>query len=183
MTPLPSIEHRRSVRSFQPKPVEEEKLYQVLQAARLAPSSNNKQPWRFIVVREESQRQALARADHNQSWMLSAPLFIVCVADLAARMSNTITLVVDEHSDLWELKRVIRDTAIATGYLLLEADALGLATCWTGFFKQAEVRPILNLPGDKFVVAIVAFGYPAEEPKPRPRLPLAKLVRFERWED
>lgn len=180
---IPSIENRRSIRKYSPQPVEDEKIEQILEAARQAPSGHNLQPWSFIVVRSRETRVALMEADHQQEWMMSAPVFIVAVADLQARVKDTSGIAVDEYSDSWELKRCIRDTAIAVRYLLLQADALGLGTCWTGFYEQADMRPLLNLPDDKFVVGVVTLGYPAEDPARRSRKPLSEIVRYEKWQD
>ena len=178
---IASIQHRRSIRKFTPDPIEPEKLHSVLEAGRLAPSGNNKQPWAFIVVQSEQQRQAVMEVSHNQTWMMTAPTFIVAVADMAARVEPEPGLYLDETSPHWELKRAIRDTAISIENMLLEADAQGLGTCWVGFFVQAEIRPVLGIPDDKFVVAVIPIGYPAEQPAARPRKPLADIVRYERW--
>jgi nitroreductase len=178
---IPAITNRRSIRKFAPKPVEAEKIHAVLEAARWAPSGNNMQPARFIVVRDRDIRYALTQADHSQAWMMAAPVFIVAVADLLARVAPESTYKVDELSPQWEVKRVIRDTATATGYLLLEVENQGLGACWTGFFSQEDVRPILGLPEDKFVVAIIPIGYPAESPNPRMRKSLDEIVRYEKW--
>lgn len=178
---IPAIINRRSIRKFQNIPVEEEKINAVLEAARWAPSGNNMQPARFIVVKDQDIRYALCQADHSQAWMMAAPVFIVAVADLMARVAPESTYKVDEDSPEWEVKRVIRDTAIATGYLLLEVENQGLGACWTGFFSQEDLRPILGLPDDKFVIAIIPVGYPAETPAPRVRKSLAEIVFYEKW--
>ena len=178
---IESIQHRRSIRKYTSKPIEPEKLQSVLEAARLAPSGNNKQPWTFIVVQSEEQRQAVMEASHRQAWMMSAPTFIVPVADMAERAETKPGRSVDEDSPDWELKRAIRDTAIAVESMLLEADAQGLGTCWVGFFVQKEIRPVLGIPDDKFVLGVIPIGYPAEQPSARPRKPLTEIVRYERW--
>ena len=178
---IESIRHRRSIRKFTSAPIDPDKLESVLEAARLAPSGNNKQPWTFIVVQSEQQRQAVMEACHKQTWMMTAPTFIVAVADMAARGETEQGLYLDETSPHWELKRAIRDTAIAVGSMLLEADAQGLGTCWVGFFVQSEIRPVLGIPDDKFVLAVIPIGYPAEQPPARPRKPLSEIVRYEKW--
>ena len=178
---IESIRHRRSIRKFTSDPIDPEKLETVLEAARLAPSGNNKQPWTFIVVQSEQQRLAVMEACHRQTWMITAPAFIVAVADISARVETKPGLYLDENSPDWELKRAIRDTAIATENILLEADAQGLGTCWVGFFVQSEIRPVLGIPDDKFVLAVIPIGYPAEQPSARPRKPLREIVRWEKW--
>lgn len=179
---LEQIESRRSIRKYLNKRVEKEKLVQILESARLAPSGNNTQPWTFIIVESEEIKEKLVLADHNQTWMLAAPIFIVCVADIRCRIPMDTEIRLDENSSEPELKKIIRDTAIATEHILLEAEHVGLAACWTGWFEQDAVRPILNIPDDKYVCGIIPLGYGDEEPKQRPRKKLAELVRYEKWQ-
>lgn len=175
------IENRRSIRKYIDKAVEVEKLNQMLESARLAPSGSNTQPWRFIVVESQSTKERLAKVDHDQQWMLTAPLFIVCVADGESRLGQDERVFYDEHSPDPELKQIIRDTAIAIEHMLLEAEALGLSTCWTAWFEQKDVRSILAIPEDKYVSGIITVGYGDEAPSQRPRKPLSDLVRYEKW--
>ncbi len=178
---IESIKHRRSVRKFQEKPIEEEKLLEILEAARLAPSGNNKQPWVFIVIKNEENRKKVAQVTGEQLWIASAPLVIVAVADLSARTDRYEGQYLDEESPQFDLKRSIRDTAIAVEHILLEADNQGLGACWCGAFKQEGIRPVLNIPDDKFVLAVIPVGYPAEQPKARPRKDLKAILRYESW--
>lgn len=178
---IASIAHRKSIRKYLPMPVEEEKLKTILEAARLAPSGNNKQPWVFVVVKSEPGRIALAEATGSQMWIAGAPVVIVAVADPAVRGLESRGLFLDEQSPQWELKRAIRDTAIAVEHLLLEADNQGLGTCWCGKFEQAEIRPLLGIPDDKFVLAVIPLGYADQEPAAKPRKSLDEIVRYEKW--
>lgn len=172
---------RRSIRKYMDREVENEKILQLIEGARLAPSGSNTQPWHFIVVKSESNRPKIARVCHNQKWMLSAPVFIVCVADIRCRIDEKIAVSLDENSPEEELKQVIRDTSISVENILLGADNLGLGTCWVGWFVQNEIRPILNIPDDKYVVGIVTLGYADEKPKPRPRKKLEEIIHYESW--
>ena len=178
---LKAIEQRRSVRKYLDQPVEEEKLLTVLEAARLAPSGSNTQAWHFIVVREDAMRQEVTRVSHNQQWMLTAPVHIVCVADARPRILEPTDLVVDETSPQFGLKQAIRDTAIAIEHLVLAAEEQGLGTCWIAWFTQDQIRPVLDIPADKFVVAVITLGYPAESPPARRRKPLDEIIHYERW--
>ena len=170
---------RRSIRKYVDKPVEDEKIIQILDSARLAPSGSNTQPWHFIVVKSESNRQKLAEASHNQKWMLSAPVFIVCVADIRCRIEEDVHL--NEDSPQVELKQIIRDTSISIGHILLEAENLGLGACCVAWFVQEEIRPILNLLADKYVVGIITLGYANETPNARPRKKLEEIIHYESW--
>lgn len=178
---IKEIKMRRSIRKYIDKPVENEKIISLLESARLAPSGSNTQPWNFIIVKSEVTKQKLAEVSHNQQWMLSAPVFIVCVADIRCRIPEDVDISVDEHSSQEEVKQIIRDTAISMGYILLEAEHLGLATCWVAWFIQEEIRPILNIPRDKYVVGILTVGYANEVPKARPRKKLEDIVHYENW--
>ncbi|HEY8908863.1 MAG TPA: nitroreductase family protein [Desulfosporosinus sp.] len=178
---IKEIKMCRSIRKYIDKPVEDEKIVQLLESAILAPSGSNTQPWRFIVVKSELTRQRLAEVSHNQKWMLSAPVFIVCVADIRCRIKENVDVSLNENSSQEELKQIIRDTSISIGHILLEADNLGLGTCCVAWFIQEEIRPILNIPADKYVVGIITLGYANEIPKERPQKTLKELIHYENW--
>lgn len=180
---LTEMTSRRSIRKYiADKPIEEEKLIEIIESARIAPSGSNTQPWHFIVIKSDEMRQRLADASHDQQWMMTAPVYIACIADIQARFKENMDLSVDENSPQFELKQAIRDTTIAIEHMVLSAENLGLGTCWVAWFTQKDIRPILNLPSDKFVVAIITLGYPAESPKARPRKALEDILRYETWQ-
>ena len=178
---LEVIKNRRSIRKYTDMPVEKEMLLQILESARLAPSGSNTQPWYFIIVESHQTKEKLSAVNHQQKWMMTAPVFIVCVADICCRIDSKEDIYLDENSPQFELKQIIRDTAIAIDHILLEAEHMGLATCWTAWFTQKEVRSILNIPDDKFVCGIITLGYGGEKPKQRPRRPLDEMIRYETW--
>jgi len=178
---IEQIEKRRSVRKYIDKSIENEQIIQLLESARLAPSGSNTQPWHFIVVKAELTRQKLAEVSHNQKWMLSAPVFIVCVADIRSRIKDDVYISLNENSPQEELKQIIRDTSIAIEHIVLEADNIGLATCWVAWFIQEEIRPILNIPSDKYVVSILTLGYANEISKASPRKLLEEILHYETW--
>ncbi len=178
---LKEIETRRSIRKYKDQQVEEEKIFQMLESARLAPSGSNTQPWHFIVVKSEETRRKLAEASHNQAWMVTAPVFIVCVADIRSRVKDEILFDLDESSPQHELKQIIRDTAIAVEHIVLVSESLGLGTCWVAHFTQEDIRPVLNIPSDKYVLSIITVGYPDEEPKARSRKKLEDILHSEVW--
>jgi len=153
----------------------------LLDAARLAPSGNNTQPWNFIIVRSNATKSKIALVDHNQTWMIQAPVHIVCVADIGVRIQNSTEMSLQEESPMEELKQIIRDTAIAAEHIILSAESIGLSTCWTAWFKQNDIRLILDIPSDKYVVCVITVGYSEEAPKPRPRKDLESLLHFEKW--
>ncbi len=178
---IKEIEMRRSIRNYIDKQVENEKITELLESARLAPSGSNTQPWHYIVVKSEENRRKVMEASHNQKWMLTAPVFIVCVADVRCRIKEDIEVYLDDNSPQDEVKRIIRDTSISAGYMLLQANNLGLGVCWVAEFTQEEIRPVLNIPSDKYVVGVITVGYPNETPKARPRKKIEDIVHYEFW--
>ncbi len=180
---LQIIKERRSIRKYLSREVEEDKIISVLESARWAPSGNNTQPWRFILVTSDEMRTKIAHVSHQQRWMMSAPVHIVCIADPSPRYNSGKGPAVQENSPGNELKQAIRDTAIATEHLVLEAENLGLGTCWVAWFVQEEIRPVLNIPEDKYVVAVITLGYPEATPSPTPRQKLEEIVYKENWNE
>lgn len=178
---MKEIENRRSVRKYSDKMVEKEKLMQVLESARLAPSGNNTQPWNFIIVESKEMKEKIVSVDHDQKWMMTAPVFIVCVADICCRMEPKPDMYIDENSPEPEVKQIIRDTTAAIEHILLEAVSLGLSTCWTGWYDQKDMRAVLNIPNDKYVCGVITIGYGDESPAQRPRRNLEDMIRYEKW--
>ncbi|MGQ9628877.1 MAG: nitroreductase family protein [bacterium] len=164
-----AIRMRRSIRAFQDRPVEEEKLRSVLEAGRLAPSASNRQDWKFIVVRDKATREKLARAANNQKFVGEAPVVIVACGTNPTRVMSG-----GQHA-------CPVDLSIAVDHMTLQAVEEGLGTCWIGAFNAEAVRKILGIPEEVAVVHILPLGYPAQQPPPRPRKPFEEVVSFERW--
>jgi nitroreductase len=149
------IGKRRSVRKYQNRPVEPEKVALIVEAALRAPSSRDLNPWEFIVVDDPKTIRELSRAkQHGSAFLQGAPLAVIVCAD-------------PEKCDVW-----IEDAAIAAVYISLAAEALGLGNCWIqirerehGAGKTAEefVREVLRIPQSLKVESIIAIGYPDEE--------------------
>lgn len=178
---LNEIRTRRSIRKYKNQQIDDEVIGQLLESARLAPSGSNTQPWHFIVIRSEETRKKLAEVSHNQEWMTTAPVYIACVADVRSRITGNEPIDLDENCSLMELKQIIRDTAIAAEHIVLEAESLGLGTCWIAWFDQADIRPVLNIPSDKFVLCILTIGHPDEQPAARPRKKPEEIIHYETW--
>jgi nitroreductase len=178
---LEVIQNRRSIRKYKDQQVEEETLLKIIDCGRLAPSDSNTQPWNFIIVRSEEMRTKLAEVSHKQDWMIGAPVFIVCVADIRVATTETGPLEVNEDTPGIGPKQIILDTAIAGENIVLAAESLGLGTCWVSWYVQDEIRSVLGIPSDKYVVAVITMGYADQTPKQRPRRSLEEIVRYERW--
>jgi nitroreductase len=164
-----AIRNRRSVRKYQTRNIENDKLDRVLEAGRLAPSARNLQEWRFVVVRDGSRRKRLAEAAKGQTFVGEAPVVIAACA--------TVT---DYVMTCGQLTYPI-DLAIALEHMVLQAAAEGLGTCWIGAFYEEEVKKVLNIPPEVRVVALLPIGYPDESPSPRPRKEMKEIVAFETW--
>ncbi|MDQ7794445.1 MAG: nitroreductase family protein [bacterium] len=165
-----AIANRRSVRQFESTPVPDEHLRILLEAAISAPSAGNRQPWRFIVVRNPGLRLQLAQAAGGQSSVATAPVAIVVLADLARTESRY----GQRGTELYALQ----DTAAAIENLLLTAVSLGYATCWVGAFDEGQAARSLELPPGLRPVAIVPVGVPAGQPRSPDRRPLAEVVDY-----
>jgi len=166
---MAAIQGRRSIRSYSSKEVEEDKLKRVLEAARLAPSANNNQEWKFIVVRNEETRKRLAEACGGQKFVGEAPVIIVACATDPHRIMKC------------GQYRYTIDLSIAVSFMILEAYEQGLGTCWIGNFNENAVKEILDIPENVRVVAITPLGYPKEVPSPRPRKSLSEIVCYEKY--
>lgn len=165
-----AIRVRKSVRAYQPEPVEEGKLRRVLEAARLAPSANNEQEWRFVVVRDPQTRRRLAQAAENQQFVAEAPVVIACCAETDERVMAC-----------GQLAYSI-DVAIAIDHLTLAAVSEGLGTCWVAAFDEGSVRQILGIPEGVRVVELLPLGRPVNPSEvPKSRLPISEIVHWERW--
>jgi nitroreductase len=167
MRVLEAIKERRSVRSYKNLPVPDDKLTRVLRGARLAPSAGNRQPWKFIVVKDGEKKRALAKASAGQGFVGEAPVVIAAVAIGPERL---MTCGVPSYAV---------DLAIAVDHMTLVAAEEGLGTCWIGAFSQDEVRHLLEVPESHTVVAVLPLGYPADSPRPKTRKALEEIVCYE----
>lgn len=163
------IRTRYSVRSYKPDLVEEEKLQQVLEAARLAPTAANRQPFQLVVIHSTGREEDLKRI-YARDWFVQVPL-VICAC------------VIQELA--WTRRDSKRygevDVAIAMDHLILAATELGLGTCWIANFDPEAVREILGMPNEVEPLIVTPLGYPADALRPKTRKSLSDLVRYERW--
>lgn len=162
-----AIRERRSVRAYQSRAVPDDKLMNVLEAARLAPSAGNRQAWKFVVVKDAAKRKAIARAAASQYFVGEAPVVIAAVALQPDRIMSC------------GVPSYAVDLAIAVDHMTLVAVDEGLGTCWIGAFSQQEVRQILNIPEQYKVVALLPLGFPADSPGPKLRKSLEEIVSYD----
>ena len=163
-----AIEKRYSVRAYLDRDVEDEKLRRILDAARLAPSGGNRQPWKFVVVRDAALRKQLVAACNDQAFVAQAPVVIAGVGLAPDRIMSC-----DVPADPVDL-------AIAMEHIALAAAAEGLGTCWIGAFSQDAVRELLGVPETAKVIEVMTLGYPADAPRDKSRKPLEEIVCYEK---
>lgn len=200
-----AIEMRRSIRRFRPDDVPDELIKQMLEAARLAPSASNRQPWRFLVIRDKEIKKELRRICWEQRFVEEAPVVIACFADLEAyskearekRRQEFIdsgvtatlsgrfadpkyrvrqdSLPTPPYQEL--LRPMIANTFIAIEHLVLMATALDLGTCWVGAFDASALNRLFSLPDNLIPAAVIPVGYTAGKiPPQRPRLSLQEIL-------
>lgn len=146
-----ALQTRRSIRKYKNLPVEKEKMDKILEAARISPSSSNKQQWKFVVVDDKKMIADFVAVAGSQAFVgESAAILAVC-----APRTGTMTC---------GQPRNTVDASIAASYIMIEAHELGLGTCWLGNFQQQPAKDMLGVPEDWDVVVLLTLGYPDESP-------------------
>jgi len=168
------VKRRTMVRQYKSDPVPEEKIQRLLEYAVRAPSAGNLQPWEFIIVRSQEVRNKLAKAALGQTWVATAPVIIATCADIQRAGSRY-----GARGSFYSLV----DTSFASLLMLLGVVEQGLGACFVGAYNPDEVAKIFALPDHVRPVGLITIGYPAEAPrKPgTPKIPLSKLVHYEKW--
>lgn len=168
------VQTRYSCRDYLDRPVEEEKLRLVLEAARMAPTAADRQPFRLVVVRDPMVRERMSEV-YMRHWFYSAPV-IICACGI-----RTEAWVRNDHRHYTDV-----DAAIVMDHLILQAADLGLGTCWVADFDEEAARHVLHLPRNVEPVVLTPLGYPAPTPegrlKTKRRRPLEELIHWDRFE-
>jgi len=182
---LDIIKKRRSVRSFTDKPIESEKLKMILEAARLAPSSCNSQPWHFLVVDDRDLLKKVAAAQPPgtpiNKFLNQAAVIIACVEEPKFIVHKAAGLINRDNHRI--------DIGIALEHMVLVATELGIGSCWIGWFSEEKIKSLLKIPKNKSVSVMLALGYPdgktdinnIDEIKPRPRKSLDEIASRNRY--
>lgn len=163
------IRNRYSVRAYRDDPVEDEKLYKILEAARIAPTAANQQPFLVFVLHSKGRENELSQI-YQREWFLQAPI-VLCVCGIP--------------SQAWVRRDgasyLLADAAIVMDHMILAATNLGLGTCWIASFDAQAVRLALALPADVEPLLVTPLGYPADRAVEKERKSLRELVRYEKW--
>lgn len=172
------ISLRQSVRKYQEKQVERDKIEKIIEAVQLAPSACNSQPWKIIIVDELELKNEVAKATFSKTisfnkFAVQAPVIAVMViekAKLIAQIGGTIKNM--EYPQI--------DIGIAAAHFCLQADELGLGTCMIGWFDEKKIRQLLKIPEKRKIGLVITFGYPPEDYKLRKKIrkPLAEICGF-----
>ena len=175
------IHSRQSVRRYAETPVEPEKLSQCLEAARLAPSASNSQPWSFIVVDQEPLRTEVAKASFSDiklinKFTLQAPVMVVIVMEKAKLLTRLAMMVKKKE---WPLI----DIGIAAEHFCLQAAELGLGTCMIGWFEEDKIKKLLQIPSDKSIGLLISLGYAVEGYPQRTKIrkTMEEMVRYNKY--
>ncbi|MCE5213563.1 MAG: nitroreductase family protein [Methanobacterium sp.] len=169
MNILDLMKKRYSVRDYKSDEVEDTKIKQVLEAARLAPTAVNKQPFQLLVIKTQGREDELRRI-YPADWFIQPPI-IICACALPERGWTR-----RDGKNYTEV-----DTTIAMDHLILAATSLGLGTCWIAAFDLKAAREVLNIPDEVLPLIFTPLGYPADEIKPKSRKRIEELVRYDRW--
>ena len=157
-----AVKARRTVRKYLPKELSEKHLLRLLEAARLAPSGMNLQPWELVVVTLAEGKRALVPACNGQQFVGECSVVIAGLDDPKAKWAKV-------------------DLALAMEQLVLQAVELGLGSCYIGAFSQEKVKAALGVPDDREVVMLLTVGYPAERPPAQEKKSVERLVHRERY--
>lgn len=174
------INKRESVRGYLDKQVEREKIIKIIEAARVAPSACNAQPWKFIVVNDKEITREVAKNLYEpmiglNKFALTAPVFIVVVGEkrnLTSKMGELI-----KKKDYTSI-----DIGIASEHICLAATELGLGTCMMGWFKEKEIKKLLNINKNKEIHLVISLGYyDDKEPRNKVRKPIDEILSFNEY--
>lgn len=178
MALLDLLKHRKSVRDFLDKPVEREKIMMCLEAARVAPSTCNSQPWKFIIVDDRELKNKLCRTAFSgiyrmNSFCKTAPVVVVVISEKSKFLARI-------GGFFRGIKYYLIDIGIACEHFVLQAEELGLGTCWIGWFDERAVKSILNVPRSKKIDILIALGYYDREKlgPEHSREPIDKIASF-----
>ena len=161
---------RGSIRGYHPEPVEADKLQAVIEAARMAPTAHNNQPFRLIVIHTVGREEELSEI-YGRPWFTQAPI-VICIVGVPAEG----WVRDDDGKNYFEV-----DVAIAMDHLVLAAHSLGLGTCWIAAFNPQAARDVLELPDEVVPMAFTPLGYPDKAPREKVRKSQDELVRYEKW--
>ena len=162
MNVIEAINTRKSIRKYKPEPIPDSDLKKILKAAQLAPSAGNKQPWKFIIIKDSETKKELAKKARNQLWIADAGVVVAALA-------------MDKKDPTIYERWAERDVMTAVEHMVLTAWELGYGTCWIGAFEQKDIKEILDIPEKMTVINLLPIGVPDQKPNPRGRKPFEEI--------
>lgn len=173
MDVITAIKKRKSIRKYKPNKISKKIINQLIESARLAPSSRNSQPWKFKIITERKIiNQLYKNKIFKHDFVYNAPLIIVCCGDI----KNYPNKIYSEYSNIIIRERVITDLAIASQNIILRATELNLGTCYIGIFNEKKLKKILKIPQDYILHYVITVGYPAEKGIKNSRKNISEIV-------
>jgi len=179
MNVLEIIKNRRSIRKFTEQKISKEDIETILEAGRLAPSARNGQPWHFVVFDDSSAKAAFCKEAFSglyarTMWAEKAPVLVAFVANeggLGMRIGNML-----KRTLFW-----VMDQGLAGQNMVLQAQSMGIGSCWIGWFDFKKAGSFLNTSSGEKVEILIAFGYPDENPEARPRKEFKEVVSYNKY--
>jgi nitroreductase len=168
MNVIEAIRTRRSIRKYKHGAIPDEDLKTILQAAQLAPSAGNKQPWRFIVVREPETKRKLGEIAREQTWISNAGVIVVAFS-------------IDKKSPQVYERWADRDVMTAVEHMVLVAWSIGYGTCWIGAFNEDKVKELLGIPKEMTVINLLPIGVPDQLPEAKTRKSFEEIFNEEKF--
>lgn len=172
------IIQRQSVRKYQDKPVEKEKIEELIKAVHVAPSACNSQPWKLVIVDEPELKNEVAKATFNKAisfnkFAVEAPVIAVLVIEKAKPVAQIGGFIKNQEYPEY-------DIGIAAAHFCLQATELGLGTCMIGWFNEKKIQQLLNIPKKRKIGILISLGYPPEDYKLRKKIrkPVEKICGF-----
>ena len=165
------VNHRYSCRNYSPEPINEKDFSKILEAARLAPTAANRQPFQIIIIKTDDKQDDL-RKIYNRDWFIKAPLVLCICSDPQEGW-------IRHHYDNFSYASI--DAAIVMDHITLQAADLELGTCWIGAFNPQAAKEILKIPDHIEPIAFSPLGYPLDKPTKKIRKPLSDLIRYDTW--
>lgn len=174
------IQKRRSLRRYADRPIAKEDILKCLEAARLAPSACNSQPWHFIVIDEPQLRKRVA--ERIFSGLYGMNQFAKEAPVLVAVVSEKMKFLASVGSQVRDTRYFLMDIGIACEHFILQAQELGIGSCWMGWFDEKALKEELRISKDKKIDIVIALGYPAEDRVvPKIRKSLEEISSFNQY--
>ncbi|WP_408954382.1 nitroreductase family protein [Natroniella sp. ANB-PHB2] len=166
---IETIRERASIREYKSQEIPEETLHKILEAAHLAPSAGNIQPWEFFVIKNQAKIEELAKVAYGQEWMAEAPVVVV--------VCTNPELSAAKYGQRGEELYALQDASAAIENMLLAAEGYDLGSCWVGAFDEEKVKEVLDLSAKLIPLAFVTIGYSqGDKEEVRPQKELDEVI-------